>query len=43
MKLDYNVDRDTYNLFVKKCAEKGYAPQIIVEKLMKRYVETGQF
>ncbi|MBU0462001.1 MAG: hypothetical protein KJ574_05430 [Nanoarchaeota archaeon] len=43
MRLDYNIDRDTYNQFVKKCTEKGYAPNIIIERLMKRYVETGQF
>ncbi len=43
MKLDYSVDRETYDIFVKKCSEKGYAPQIVLEKLMKRYVETGQF
>ena len=43
MRLDYNVDRGTYDVFVKKCGEKGYAPQIVVEKLMKRYNETGQF
>lgn len=42
MKIDYNVDRDTYNIFIKKCTEKGYAPQIVVERLMKRFVETGQ-
>lgn len=43
MKLDYNIDRETYNVFVKKCSEKGYAPQIILERLIKRYNETGQF
>lgn len=43
MKLDYNIDRDTYNVFVKKCAERGYAPQVILEKLIQKYNQTGQF
>ena len=42
MKLDYNVDRDTYDKFVKACQQKGYAPNIIVERLMKKFSETGQ-
>jgi hypothetical protein len=42
IKLDYYFDREIYNVFVKKCGEKGYAPQIIIEKLMKRFVDTGQ-
>ncbi len=40
--LDYSIDRPTYDTFIRACANKGYAPQIIVEKLMRRYVETGQ-
>jgi hypothetical protein len=42
IKMDYYIDRDAYNLFVRACSSKGYAPQIILEKLMKRYAETGQ-
>ena len=42
MKLDYNVDRQAYDSFVKACSQKGYAPQIILERLMKKYTETGQ-
>jgi hypothetical protein len=42
MKLDYSVDRDVYDKFVKFCQQKGYAPNIILEKLMAKYGETGQ-
>ncbi|MBU3905212.1 MAG: hypothetical protein KJ906_03625 [Nanoarchaeota archaeon] len=42
MKLDYIVDRKTYDGFVKLCSKKGFAPHIIIEKLMKRFVDTGQ-
>ncbi len=43
MKIDYNIDRQTYDEFVKACSRKGFAPQIIIEKLMKKFTETGQF
>ena len=42
MKLDYNVDRDTYDIFVRACSKKGYAPQIEIERMMKKFIETGQ-
>lgn len=42
MKLDYVVDRKIYDEFVKLCSRKGFAPHIIIEKAMKRFVETGQ-
>lgn len=42
MKIDYNIDRETYDTFVKACSHKGYTPGVVVERLMKRYTETGQ-
>ena len=42
IKLDYNVDRQIYDEFVKAVSKKGYAPQIVVEKLMQKYSQTGQ-
>jgi len=42
MKLDYNIDRPTYDNFIRACQTKGYAPQIILERLMQKYIETGQ-
>ena len=42
MKVDYVIDRKTYDEFVKNCSRKGFAPQVIVEKLMKKFNETGQ-
>ncbi len=42
MKLDYNIDRQIYDEFAKACSHKGFAPQVILEKLMKRFTETGQ-
>ena len=42
MKLDYSVDRTTYDAFIKICVRKGYTPSNILERLMKKYTETGQ-
>ena len=41
-RIDYNIDRKTYDDFVKSCSRKGFAPQVIVEKLMKKFTDTGQ-
>ena len=42
MKIDYNIDRKVYDDFVKACSRKGFAPQVIVEKLMAKFNQTGQ-
>ncbi|MBW6462356.1 MAG: hypothetical protein K0B07_04890 [DPANN group archaeon] len=41
MKLDYSVDRTTYDGFIKTCVRKGYTPSTVLEGLMKKYVETA--
>lgn len=42
MRLDYNVDRKIYDEYVKMCSRKGFAPNVIIERLMKKYTENGQ-
>ena len=42
MKLDYNVDRAIYDSYVKSCSKKGYAPVVVIERLMKKFIDTGQ-
>ncbi len=42
MKLDYYIDRKVYDEFIRKCGQKGYAPKMVVEKLMQRYSEGGE-
>jgi len=42
MTLNYAVDRGAYDVFVVACSRKGFAPQVILEKFMKKYAETGQ-
>lgn len=41
-KLDFNVSRATYDDFMKVCSRKGYAPQVLIEQMMKKYIQTGQ-
>jgi len=42
MKLDYMVDRKVYDDFAKACSRKGFAPQVVIEKLMGKFNQTGQ-
>jgi hypothetical protein len=39
---DFSVDKQTYDDFMKSCQRKGYAPNVIIERMMKKYNETGQ-
>jgi hypothetical protein len=39
---DYSVDKQVYDDFMKACSKKGFAPNVIVERMMKKYTETGQ-
>jgi len=41
-KLDINVDKLTYDTFIRSCTQKGFAPKTVVERLMKKFNETGQ-
>ena len=43
VKLDYNIDKQVYDDFVRMCSKKGFAPNVITERIMKKYTETGQF
>ena len=39
VRIDYNIGKQIYDDFVRLCSKKGYVPTIIVEKLMKSYIE----
>lgn len=41
-RLDCNIDKNTYDEFVRTCAKKGFAVNVIIERLVKKYNETGQ-
>lgn len=42
MKIDYNIDKDIYDEFIKVTRHHGYTPNVVIERLMKKYNETGQ-
>ncbi|MBN2880681.1 hypothetical protein JXM83_01390 [Candidatus Woesearchaeota archaeon] len=42
MKIDYNIDREIYDNFVKACTRKGFTPNVIIERLMKKFNDTEQ-
>lgn len=42
MKIDYNIDRKIYDDFAKACSRKGFAPQVVIEKLIAKFVQSGQ-
>ncbi len=41
-KMDYMIDQNTFDEFTKACSRKGFAPQIILEQAMKKFVQNGQ-
>ena len=41
IKLDYNIDKAVYDDFVRLASKKGFAPGVIVQKMMKKYAETN--
>ena len=43
VKIDYNIDKQIYDDFIRASTRKGYSPNVVVEKLMQKYIETGNF
>ncbi len=41
-KMDYMIDQNTFDEFMKACSRKGFAPQIILEQAMKKFIQNGQ-
>jgi len=41
-KLDFNVAQAVYDDFAKSCSRKGFAMQVVLEKLMAKFNQTGQ-
>ncbi len=42
-RIDVNIDKAVYDQFIRNCASRGYAASTIVERLIKKFNETGQF
>ncbi len=41
-KMDYMIDQATFDDFMKACSRKGFAPQVILEQAMKKFIVNGQ-
>ncbi len=41
VRIDYNVSKEVYDDFVRLVSKKGFVPTVIVERLMKQYIENG--
>ena len=41
-KIEYMVDQVVCDEFMKSCSRKGFAPQIVIEQAMKKFVQSGQ-
>jgi len=41
-KLDYMVDQATFDEFIKACSRKGFAPQVVLEQAMRKFIQSGQ-
>ncbi len=41
-KLDFNVDQNTFDDFMKACSRKGFAPQVVLEQAMRKFTQSGQ-
>jgi hypothetical protein len=41
-KMEYNIDQVTFDEFMKACSRKGFAPQVVLEQFMRKFVQSGQ-
>ena len=39
--IKYDIGKEIYDDFSRMTSKKGFAPQVIVEKLMKKYVDSS--
>ena len=41
-KIDYMIDQNTFDEFMKACSRKGFAHQMVLEQAMRKFVQNGQ-
>lgn len=39
--INYPIDKQIYDDFARLVSKKGFAPTVVVQKLMKKYIETN--
>ncbi len=41
-KLDFMVDQNAFDDFMKACSRKGFAPQVVLVQAMRKFAQNGQ-
>ncbi|MBS3085603.1 hypothetical protein J4225_02865 [Candidatus Pacearchaeota archaeon] len=41
-KIEYMMDQAVCDEFMRVCSRKGFAPQVILEQAMKKFIQNGQ-
>lgn len=41
-RIEYNIDQAICDEFLRACSRKGYAPQVLIEQFMRKFIQTGQ-
>ena len=39
MKVEYMIDKATYDEFSHACSRKGYAQQVVIERAMRSFIQ----
>ncbi|MFH2020190.1 MAG: hypothetical protein ABIJ34_02185 [archaeon] len=39
IKLDYAIDKEIYDNFIRTCVKTRYSPKVVIEKLIKKYTD----
>lgn len=39
--IKYDIGKETYDDFVRLVSKKGFVPKVIVERLMKKYIDSN--
>jgi hypothetical protein len=41
VRAEYNLDKPVYDDFVRMCSRKGFTPTVVIERMMKKYTDSG--
>ncbi len=39
IKLDFFVDKELYDNFVRTCVKTQYSPKVVIERMMRKYLD----
>ena len=39
--INYQIDKQIYDDFVRLVSKKGFVPKVVIERLMKKYLDTN--